>query len=181
MPNQAARTCIGQHVIEFHRRKPRVQWDRDHAQPGTRIDQLDVFTFIREEKGQPVSSCKTVSAEAQPQYSQHDREALEKSSASRRKQGLAFLQSIGRPGLTSEYESSSVLHVNIEWRVAGRTYFRFESGSVLRPLITLSASTIVFRTPVTVSSKYDWPASTFHCSRVKSLHKPSFWRRFSVS
>src|SRR5258708_30539944 len=52
--------------------------------------------------------------EAQPQYSQHDREALEKSSASRRKQGLAFLQSIGRPGLTNEYESSSVLHVNIE-------------------------------------------------------------------
>ncbi len=29
------RTCIGQHVIEFHRRKPRVEWDRDHAQPGT--------------------------------------------------------------------------------------------------------------------------------------------------
>jgi hypothetical protein len=60
VPNQAARTCIGQHVIEFHGRKPRVEWDRDHAQPGTRIDQFDVFTFIREEKGQPVSSCKTV-------------------------------------------------------------------------------------------------------------------------
>src|SRR5258708_25090199 len=53
--------------------------------------------------------------EAQPQYWQHDREALEKSIASRRKQGLAFLQSIGRLGLTNEYESSSVLHVNIKW------------------------------------------------------------------
>ena len=55
---EAARTCIGQHVIEFHRRKPRVEWDRDHAQPGTCIDQLDVFTFIREEQCQPVSAAK---------------------------------------------------------------------------------------------------------------------------
>jgi hypothetical protein len=60
VPYQAARTCIGQHVIEFHRRKPRVEWDRDHAQPGTGIDQLDVFTFIREKKCQPISSHKTV-------------------------------------------------------------------------------------------------------------------------
>src|SRR5262249_25224275 len=61
VPNQAARTCVGQYVIEFHRRKPRVERDRDHAKPGTRIDQLNVFTFIREEKGEPVSCCKTVS------------------------------------------------------------------------------------------------------------------------
>jgi PAS domain S-box-containing protein len=75
----------------------------------------------------------------------------------------------------------------IESGCFGRSYFPvvcycpFKSGSAPRSLITLPASAIAFRTPVTVSSKYIGPASTFHWSRVKSLLNPSFWSRFSVS
>src|SRR5439155_23416963 len=65
------------------------------------------------------------------------------------------------------------------FRVGG--YFPFRSGSLLRSLMALPASAIAFRIPVTVSSKYAGPASTFQSSRVNSLLKPSFWSRFSVS
>src|SRR5262249_22671066 len=61
--NQTSRACIREYVIDFGCRQPYVQWDHDRSQPGTRVDQLEVIRFIREENGQPVSSPKPVFAQ----------------------------------------------------------------------------------------------------------------------
>ena len=97
------------------------------------------------------------------------------SSTTHLRQRARFVKPQRSHSSTPDRSPSSVLHFPVG------CYFRFRSGSAPRSLIALPASSIAFRTPVTVSSKYIGPASTVHWSKVKSLLNPSFWSRVSVS
>ena len=63
MSDQASRVCVGDKVIDFRYREPGVHRDRNHPQPGTRIDQLEIVRFIWQEQGQAVAGLESVFAE----------------------------------------------------------------------------------------------------------------------
>ena len=63
MTDQAMRSCIGEHPINFRQREPCVDWNRDDSKPATGVHQLDVLGAVRQKKGEPVSSVKAMRAE----------------------------------------------------------------------------------------------------------------------
>jgi len=77
---KAARDLHSQHVIECHRRKPRVEW-RPRSRPARHDRPSRCIHVIREEKGQPVSNCKSVDMKRSRILATRS-EALEKSSLS---------------------------------------------------------------------------------------------------
>src|SRR5258705_7297266 len=58
MANQPFRLSIGQDVGDFGWREPYVQRHRDHTEPGTRMNELDVVGFVRQQKRQPVANAE---------------------------------------------------------------------------------------------------------------------------
>ena len=64
MTDQAMRSRIGEHPINFRQREPCVDWNRYDSEPATRVHQLDVLGAVRQKQGEPVSSAKTVGTES---------------------------------------------------------------------------------------------------------------------
>src|SRR5258705_13843937 len=63
MANHASRGGVGENVRDLRCGEPYVQRHRGHSQPGTRVNELDVVGFVREQQRQPVSHAKTVSSQ----------------------------------------------------------------------------------------------------------------------
>jgi hypothetical protein len=57
------RVCISDEVINFRYREPDIYRNRDQAQPGTSIDELEIVRFIWQEQSQTVAGSKSVFAE----------------------------------------------------------------------------------------------------------------------
>src|SRR5262249_24612870 len=63
MSNQAPRTGVEEHMVHLLFRQPGVQGHNDQTQPGTRINQFDVFSFIRQQQSQTVACFETLFGE----------------------------------------------------------------------------------------------------------------------
>src|SRR5262249_23215060 len=56
--DQRFRLCVGQDMPDLGWREPNVQRDRDHAEPGTRMNELDVVGFVRQQQGQSIANAE---------------------------------------------------------------------------------------------------------------------------
>lgn len=63
MTDEAARSGITEHTINFRGRKPRVDGNRRYPEPGTRVYQLQIFGLIRQEQCQTIPSPEAVLTE----------------------------------------------------------------------------------------------------------------------
>ena len=64
MTDQAMRSRIGEHPINFRQGESCIDWNRDDSKPATGVHQLDVLGAVRQKQGEPVSSVKTMGAES---------------------------------------------------------------------------------------------------------------------